>query len=356
MTNDGIEEETYSVIFASLKHPVRRRILRMLTEKPLAFSEILETLKIDSGHLSYHLENLGDLVTHLEEGKYSLSSIGIAAVKLMGGVEEGPKANHTRTKPQRTALKAFSIVLALSLIITGFYLAAVMASTSSNSIISSATLNQDNQVPANFSIAAAGTFAFNVTLVNWVASLPVGSTYGGLYLAPTGPYQWSFFIPTTRPATESLWVDLRLNFTSIMPSLLAGTPVELPNDLTLKVLMPDGSVATTSVHQAYGPVEGSVDPWTWGGIGHYVSPEIQLNGKGTYRFSLTNNGSSDWTGTLMPYVYWQQTETQNEAGTPYIYYGLTLASLGVAYVVFAVIDFVVERKPKTIIDSQRLTE
>ena len=88
LAENKAEEETYSVIFTSLKHPVRRRILRMLAEKPLNFSEIQESLAIDSGHLNYHLESLSDLVTHLQNGKYALSSIGVAAVKLMSGVEE----------------------------------------------------------------------------------------------------------------------------------------------------------------------------------------------------------------------------------------------------------------------------
>jgi DNA-binding transcriptional ArsR family regulator len=54
------DEETYSLIFSSLKHPIRRKIVRMLENGEMTFSEILEILAIDSGHLSYHLENLGD--------------------------------------------------------------------------------------------------------------------------------------------------------------------------------------------------------------------------------------------------------------------------------------------------------
>jgi multisubunit Na+/H+ antiporter MnhC subunit len=91
MSEKRIEEgETYSLIFSSLKHPIRRRILRMLAQEPLAFSEILDSLSIDSGHLSYHLASLGELIRHTPDGKYGLSSIGVAAVKLMSGVEEYP--------------------------------------------------------------------------------------------------------------------------------------------------------------------------------------------------------------------------------------------------------------------------
>jgi len=91
MSEEKIEEETYSLIFKSLKHPIRRKILRALVNRQLAFSEILDFLSIDSGHLSYHIENLGDLVKHSLNGKYELSSVGTAAVNLMSGVEERPQ-------------------------------------------------------------------------------------------------------------------------------------------------------------------------------------------------------------------------------------------------------------------------
>ena len=67
------EEETYSTMFSSLRHPARRKILRMLSEKSMTFSEILDHLEIPSSHLTYHLENLGELVVKKEDGKYKLS-------------------------------------------------------------------------------------------------------------------------------------------------------------------------------------------------------------------------------------------------------------------------------------------
>lgn len=88
---EKVEEETYSLIFKSLKHPIRRKILRMLQGEQQSFSRILDTISIDSGHLSYHIENLGTLVRKFPDGKYGLSSIGNAAVNLMQGVEENPR-------------------------------------------------------------------------------------------------------------------------------------------------------------------------------------------------------------------------------------------------------------------------
>ncbi|MCW4034806.1 MAG: winged helix-turn-helix domain-containing protein [Candidatus Bathyarchaeota archaeon] len=88
MSDSG--EETYSIMFTSLKHPARRRILRMLAEKPKNFSRILEELGISSSHLTYHLENLGELVTKLDDGRYKLSAFGKAAVMTMQIVEDTP--------------------------------------------------------------------------------------------------------------------------------------------------------------------------------------------------------------------------------------------------------------------------
>jgi hypothetical protein len=84
------EEDTYSVIFSSLKHPIRRGILRMLAGGPRSFSELQEAFRIESGHLTYHLESLGHLVIKGEDGLYTLSSFGEAAVSMMHNVEEGP--------------------------------------------------------------------------------------------------------------------------------------------------------------------------------------------------------------------------------------------------------------------------
>lgn len=132
MANDKNEEETYSLIFSSLKHPIRRKILRMLEHHELTFSEILEILAIDSGHLSYHLDNLGELVTRTRDGKYGLSSFGTAAVKLMGGVEE----YDARTTPSRskavTVAKIFSLALALTLLLVSLYSMNLVTSAQTN--------------------------------------------------------------------------------------------------------------------------------------------------------------------------------------------------------------------------------
>lgn len=111
-----VEEETYSIMFTSLKHPVRRKILRMLSERPRNFSRILEELGISSSHLTYHLENLRELVTKMEDGRYRLSTFGEAAVITMRGVEEVPviKLKHP---PLLMKWKTLFAVLMIGLVI-----------------------------------------------------------------------------------------------------------------------------------------------------------------------------------------------------------------------------------------------
>jgi len=84
----GIEEDTYSSIFQALKHPIRRRILRMLKDSTYSYTEILNELAIDNGLLNYHLENMKELISKNNEGWYVLSEFGRAALSLTTRVEE----------------------------------------------------------------------------------------------------------------------------------------------------------------------------------------------------------------------------------------------------------------------------
>jgi hypothetical protein len=85
------KEEIYSIMFSSLKHPIRRKILRILADKPMTFSEMLDLLGVSSSNLTYHLESLAELITKGENGVYKLSTFGSAAVSTMKIVEEAPE-------------------------------------------------------------------------------------------------------------------------------------------------------------------------------------------------------------------------------------------------------------------------
>ena len=112
----GSEEEIYSIMFTSLKHPVRRKILRMLADKPLTFMEMVDNLGVSSSHLTYHLESLGELIFKMEDSRYKLSAFGLATVSAMKGVEEAPAAEPKRRRlpfKWKTALGVLLVVVLL---------------------------------------------------------------------------------------------------------------------------------------------------------------------------------------------------------------------------------------------------
>ena len=299
MAEDKLEEETYSLIFTSLKHPIRRRILRMLADKPLTFSEIQEQINIDSGHLSYHLESLGDLIIQYQDGKYQLSSIGVAAVRLMSGVEEHPSV-YSNKKPKRPQVlsKVFSLVLATTLIVMSLH--AITYTTP----ISTATLNQDRIYPTPFVIGAGQTFEFNVTLEYWKYAstmIPVGNLIVSrmLYGGPFGPEAYTFEVQPvpntlTAQAAGSMWLDFRLNTTSrTKNNTFILMPFGFPNDLLVDVYTPNENKSLDRLD------------WTYGKIEHFISPIVDVNQLGTYRFIIKNNDSNEWTGVITPNVEWQ---------------------------------------------------
>jgi DNA-binding transcriptional ArsR family regulator len=125
------DEEIYSIMFSSLKHPARRKILRMLSEKSMTFSQLLEELGVSSSHLTYHLENLGELVTKTENGKYKLSTFGAASVETMKIVEEAPAVRSKYGFPLSLKWRSLLAILVIAVVLLA-----------SMSYVQYATLNQ----------------------------------------------------------------------------------------------------------------------------------------------------------------------------------------------------------------------
>ncbi len=109
--------ETYTLVSAVLKHPVRRRILRMLSEKPMLFTEMQNELKISSAHLSYHLHAMQELLNQTGYGKYSLSTFGEATVSLMHGVEETEETRPRKKSKLRTLWSSLPLIILSSMLI-----------------------------------------------------------------------------------------------------------------------------------------------------------------------------------------------------------------------------------------------
>ncbi len=110
-------EETYSAMFSSLRHPARRKILKMLSEKEMSFSQMLDELEIPGSHLTYHLENLGEFLIKMDDGKYKLSSIGDACCAVMKGAEEVPNKHKEKFSGLTLKWKTIIVVFAIGIIL-----------------------------------------------------------------------------------------------------------------------------------------------------------------------------------------------------------------------------------------------
>jgi len=122
------EEDSYSTIFTSLKHPIRRKILRILSNKPQTFSGLQKQLMIESSHLTYHIGSLANLLYKTKYEQYALSSLGEAAVSMMKNVEEAPAPKHFPFKPSGKSywIRPLTLILACALIVSLISSAVVM--------------------------------------------------------------------------------------------------------------------------------------------------------------------------------------------------------------------------------------
>ena len=90
ITNKNLSEKELSQIFNLLKHPLRRGILKQLSESPQTYSQILKNLIIpESSILNYHLREMGDLMIIKDvNGKYELNEVGQICLQLVLKVKE----------------------------------------------------------------------------------------------------------------------------------------------------------------------------------------------------------------------------------------------------------------------------
>jgi DNA-binding transcriptional ArsR family regulator len=118
-TDSSAFDASRAELFEALSHPLRVRILHVLGERSQRFSELKHTLGLESsGHLSFHLEKLGNLVKTTLDGDYELSDEGTEALRLfmtLNQVTESPSV-HVALKDSLFNRKIVTVSLVLILI------------------------------------------------------------------------------------------------------------------------------------------------------------------------------------------------------------------------------------------------
>lgn len=83
-----VDQESISRILTVLSHPLRREILLGLSEKgELTFTDLMNSLNVDTGKLSFHIRNLVGLIEQTPTGKYVLTKTGENAIRLVKDLE-----------------------------------------------------------------------------------------------------------------------------------------------------------------------------------------------------------------------------------------------------------------------------
>ncbi len=126
----AVDQENVTKILSALSHPLRRQILRYLSEnQECTFTDLINALGVDTGKLSFHIRNLEVFLEQTPTNKYRLSKVGENAIVLIKDLEawsvEAELAKKTtslplaRLKERAVAFLAdFAIVFALFMVPT----------------------------------------------------------------------------------------------------------------------------------------------------------------------------------------------------------------------------------------------
>jgi hypothetical protein len=105
-------------LFDALGHPFRVKLITVLTEHPLSFAELKHVMNIkSSGHLSFHLGKLHDLITATPDGKYQLSEYGHEALHLITTINQRPYRSERRDVVPHTRRTSPPLITIVSLIL-----------------------------------------------------------------------------------------------------------------------------------------------------------------------------------------------------------------------------------------------
>jgi len=198
------EDDPYSQIFSSLKHPTRRLILRSLSQGQLKrFSQLQAEIEVDSPTLSYHLEALQGLVEK-QGDLYRLTELGTASHNLMLRVEEPPQPRLVTPRRDKIRL-GIAWAMVLILIIAGLF--ALLWTFPAGPILNS----YSTTIPYN--IAPNGSIYFFVGL-KYASSSGTGAQNGiwpaGVPKPSWTPWAWTvnyaLFYPTFNNGTVLMWL------------------------------------------------------------------------------------------------------------------------------------------------------
>ncbi|MHB1909368.1 MAG: ArsR/SmtB family transcription factor [Nitrososphaerales archaeon] len=155
-------DKTRAELFDALGHPARVKLLQALNQRALSFSDLKKEIGIESsGHLSFHLGKLSELVRSTPSGLYELTDDGKEAlhlVKVMSNASPSDAAaeiQNLRTvrkvpffrTQKRKAAVLISVIAITVLIIAGIWISSGYVIYGSQETMSSSNLNWSTSYP-----------------------------------------------------------------------------------------------------------------------------------------------------------------------------------------------------------------
>ena len=179
----AVDQENVTKILSVLSHPLRRQILRYVSEKQeCSFTDIMNALEVDTGKLSFHIRSMEAFLEQTPSNKYKLSTVGENALVLIRDLEAWSVEVELAKKATSLPLANFKKRAIAFLIDLGIAFAIFMAVPN---------------VPSSITAGLAAFFNFNLvlfllllwmylTLLEGFAGQTLGKRLVGLRVVTTG--------------------------------------------------------------------------------------------------------------------------------------------------------------------------
>ncbi|MDR2699773.1 MAG: winged helix-turn-helix domain-containing protein [Nitrososphaerota archaeon] len=234
------EDEIYSIMFSSFKHPIRRKILRMLDSKPMTFMELVEALGISTPNLTYHLESLGELISKLDNGQYRLSAFGQASITALKGVED---VHGAEPKHRWLALKGRAVFGALLIVIVLLAsLSVIQYSQNSQLLESQQTLYAENQHLKSWGMGTdkVVNFLHNVTHIdtrNYTVSLLSNNLYWRTDLGGLSEEEAAYSLKSRNSNLNVIFRFRNGHFSRYELTMIESSPIFIQNEAYNNLLL-----------------------------------------------------------------------------------------------------------------------
>jgi len=286
-----VDDEVYSTIFNALRHGVRRRILRMLSEKHMTFTSINENLSISSSHLTYHLDSLKELVSK-NDSNYRLSVFGRAAVDMMSNVENPPNTMDIVQGQNLYKIVSGGLIITI-LVVSGLYYNLYNHTKAQKEML---VLKEQEVMDVSAKLAGLAGLPelYNVTKGKWNMNIAQQHKMQYAYIAEANKYPEPERYYYFDPVEDSVMVFYAPLDNVVLQVYL--TIRNLPEDFYLPVTLQRGNALLnesgvvfqshefmgTTYFEWQSPVVWSRNVTGWGG---WI--EIEIQERGWYTLSLT---------------------------------------------------------------------